>query len=210
MDHALQIQQIVHKNGIRELLHFTRIENLQSIISRGLLNRNIINHRRTTEIFNDELRLDGTGAVCVSIGFPNYKMLYRLRTSNPDAQWVIISIHPSALWQLRCAFCATNAASNFVTSEPLINRMTTAAFESMYSDFGIVKRLDLQIPDAWPTNPQAEVLFLDGIPRDYFMGVYTENTITRDRLNSMNLGIEFRVNAPVFSPRQDYKHWKSR
>jgi hypothetical protein len=88
--------------------------------------------------------------------------------------------------------------------------MTTAAFESMYSDFGIVKRLDLQIPDAWPTNPQAEVLFLDGIPRDYFMGVYTENTITRDRLNSMNLGIEFRVNAPVFSPRQDYKHWKSR
>lgn len=205
----MQIQQIANTKGIRELLHFTRIENLQSIISRGLLNRNIISHKRTTEIFNDELRLDGTGAVCVSIGFPNYKMFYRLRAANPDAQWIIFSIHPSALWELRCAFCAANAASNFVTSQPLANRMTFAAFQSMYDDFGIVKRVNLRIPDAWPTNPQAEVLFLDGIPRNYLMGAYTENTTVRDRLNGMKLGLEFRSNPSNFAPRQDYKHWRS-
>lgn len=202
------VQQISQAKGIRELLHFTRVENLSSIISRGLLTRNNITLQRTTGLFNDTLRLDGTDAICASIGFPNYKMFYKLRTENPSSEWVVISIRPAALWELRCAFCHTNAASSMITSTPLINRTTYAAFEAMYADFGRIKRETLGIPESWPTNPQAEVLFLDGIPRQYIMGVYTENRNIQSRLSAMGLGVEFRTDSSKFSARPDYKHWK--
>ena len=41
-------------------------------------------------IFNDPNRLDKhPEAICLSIGFPNYKMFYRYRSKNPS-QWVVL------------------------------------------------------------------------------------------------------------------------
>ncbi|WP_438451062.1 DarT ssDNA thymidine ADP-ribosyltransferase family protein, partial [Listeria monocytogenes] len=44
---------------------------------------------------------------------------YRKQKGNELEEWVVVVIHPSVLWELPCAFCTTNAASNRVSNVPI-------------------------------------------------------------------------------------------
>ena len=56
---AFQTQQICTERGITTLLHFTRLENLQSILREGLLGRSLLEARGQQFLFNDHDRVDG-------------------------------------------------------------------------------------------------------------------------------------------------------
>jgi hypothetical protein len=75
---ASTVQEYVAEREIDCLVHFTRASNLDSILQRGLLPRDILMVEGYND-FNDQYRHDGTNAVCLSIGFPNYKMFFSLR-----------------------------------------------------------------------------------------------------------------------------------
>lgn len=205
---ARTIEEFVAEREIKWLFHFTRINNLGSILQRGLVTRNILVREGSEAVCNDQYRYDGTDAVCVSIEFPNYKMFYSLRQSNLDNEWVVLVIHPCVLWMVRCAFCQTNAASAVVTNIPLPQRMTLSALQLMYTDFGGIQRATLNIPNSYPTNPQAEVLLLDGISPQYIAGVLVPTNAMKERLIAMYPGLTVVFAPRYFKYRTDYEHWK--
>lgn len=205
---ATTIQEFVTERGITHLMHFTRASNLDSILTRGLLPRNTLIFEGFDGL-NDQYRIDGTNAVCLSIGFPNYKMFYGIQKDHADETWVILVLHPQALWDLDCAFCIANAASNGVTSIPLEQRRGLASFQAMYADWPTKLRAELNIPNHYPTNPQAEVLALQGVPRQYILKIITLNETIRQGLVAKFPGIDVQAIAKYFRYRRDFAHWKA-
>lgn len=201
------IKKFAADRGIKSLFHFTRVANLNSILRRGLLPRNAI-PPGAKAIFNDDIRLDGTDAVCASISFPNYKLFYPFRQKDPQVDWVVIALSAALLWESRCAFCTANAASNTVTTVPIEGRMDLPALKAMFGDFAGKIRSDLQIPDGYPTNPQAEVLLLDGAPVKYINEVVFATDSQKKKFQAAHSGLPTRLNGGYFVPRSDFKHWK--
>jgi hypothetical protein len=205
---ATTIQEYVAERGITYLMHFTRACNLDSILARGLIRRDTL-VLENFDGFNDQHRHDGTSAVCLSIGFPNYKMFYGCQKDHPGETWVILVISPRVLWELDCAFCSANAASNGVTAIPLVQRKGLAAMQAMFGDWPGKARADLDLPAHYPTNPQAEVLALDGVPVRYFKGVIVLNEAARQQVLARHPAIDVRVMAQYFRYRKDFAHWKA-
>ncbi|WP_018905436.1 DarT ssDNA thymidine ADP-ribosyltransferase family protein [Variovorax paradoxus] len=204
---ATTVQEYVAERGIKVLLHFTRAKNLASILARGLVPRNTLLLEGYTD-YNDQHRIDQTDAVCLSIGFPNYKMFYGIKKDYPEETWVVLAIRPAALWTLECAFCTANAASNSVTAIPLDQRKGLAAMQAMYGDWPTQPRAELSIPDQYPTNPQAEVLMLNGVPRNYIVGIITLNEAVKQQLFAKYPGVDIRALAGYFRYRKDYAYWQ--
>jgi len=154
------MKQAVEKKGIKNVLHFTRWENLSSILREGLIPRQSLETWASRFVFNDQVRVDyQKNANCLSIGHPNYKMFYGLRCADPSTQWVVITFKENVLWEKNCAFCVENAASSKVSSIPIEERKGIGAFEAMFApSAGARARVQLGIPNHFPTNPQAEVL----------------------------------------------------
>lgn len=203
------IKDFVKQRGIKHLKHFTKLSNLGSILQSGLVTRDVLVHEGKDDALNDRHRHDNTNAVCVSIGFPNYKMFWGLRQDHPDTDWVIVVISKSALWELQCAFCVANAASTQISTTPLEQRMTLDALRSMYDDFDDKTRIQLGLTDDLPTNPQAEVLMLEGVPIQYIQGVYVQNDAIKAKVQKLHPKLKVIVNENLFCPRSDYTHWKA-
>lgn len=54
-----EIEKIVSQRNIKLLIHFTRVENLQSILENGLLPRSNFEELGAEPLTNDKVRLDG-------------------------------------------------------------------------------------------------------------------------------------------------------
>jgi hypothetical protein len=100
-----EIKGFVDERNIIRLIHFTRYENLESILTNGLITRDGLNGFNHTVYVNDSLRLDGhTNSISLSLSFPlNRKFLYliflnllryvyKMHIHNP--------IKPLDLWQV--------------------------------------------------------------------------------------------------------------
>lgn len=205
---ATTVQEYAAEICVKQLVHFTRESSLDSILQRGLITRDTLILEGFAG-FNDNVRADFTHAVCVSVGFPNYKMWFGIKKDNPDLDWVILVIEPTALWELPCAFCSANAALGAVASIPILQRQTLQAFQVMYADVPGKERVKLDIPGYWPTNPQAEVLMLQGVPRNYIRGVIVLNNIQELRLRTKYPGLQIWVRVGYFRYRKDYAFWKA-
>ncbi len=205
---ATTIAELVNERGIKSLVHFTRLHNLPSILANGLLTKEVCARAGISPAINDPYRYDGTGAISATISYPNYKMFYRLRCDHQDVEWVVLTLKRSLLWRTRCAFSNTNAGDSSVYNVPIANRMGLDAFKSMFSDFGHVQRATLNIPDHYTTNPQAEVLLLDGATVDDIKGVYFERFSTYTEYKAKYPDLLCYLNGGFFDGRSDYAHWK--
>lgn len=200
----------IEAKGIEYVFHFTRLDNLVGIFAHGLIGRLHIENLGVSSWFNDEYRFDGQpDAICCSLGHPNYKMFYRLRRETPNAEWVVIVLRASILWEKDCAFCATNAASNSVVGIPIAQRRGAAAFNRLFDEVpGKPLRSVLNIPNFCPTDPQAEVLVFGNIETGYIMGAVTQSQRTADTLKRQFPNYEFIYHRSLFLPRKDYEHWR--
>ena len=202
---ASQIQQICAEHRIITLVHFTRIENLQSILQEGLLDRSTLEICRRRFRPNDWKRLDRhKEANCLSISFPNSQLFNKfsrpMKNSPPDySQWVVLLLRTEVLWELDCAFCQENAASTPVRTTPLEERKKPDALKGMFVDVyqdtngTTYRRSSPRIPKHYPTHPQAEVLVFDPIPVKYIKEVHFHNETVLE---------QWRYNNPQdYSPR---------
>ena len=99
----------------------------------------------------------------------------------------------------------------------LEQRRTPEALRDMFAE-GYVNRQgsrglrqDLQIPNNYPTNPQAEVLVFDSIPTRYIKTVHFRNATTLRRWRSTNSETYPQMltsNSYYFTPRDDWAAWQ--
>lgn len=212
-----QIQQFCEERGITTLCHFTRIENLRSILQQGLIGRSFLAKSGQQFFWNDADRADRCPeANCLSISFPNYQMFYGIREGMKseevnDSQWVVLLLDAKVLWDLDCAFCQRNAASNAVRFIPLDERKKPEALKGMFDDFYDIKHQNLQIPQNYSTHPQAEVLVFDQIPTKYINAIHFWDATTLDNWRSNYTGTfsdKFFAGRKFFDARSDYDVWR--
>jgi cold shock CspA family protein len=208
---ALQIQQICAERGIRHLVHFTHISNLDSILENGILGRSLLQELGIQSNLTDAHRIDGyPQAACLSISFPNYRMFYKYKGDSKD--WIVLLLKADILWELDCAFCEENAASNNVRYVPLEDRKTPQALMRLFGDCGFIERRSLRIPDNYPTNPQAEVLVFDPISPQYIEEIHFEDANLLYKWKESYRGelkVKLVCDNRFFKYRQDYEKWKN-
>lgn len=85
----MSIQEIIQNRGIVKLYHFTNVENLQSILCNGIVPRATLTSDQRAFEYNDKIRGDKIlEASCLSISFPNYKLLHTLKCNNAEKNFV--------------------------------------------------------------------------------------------------------------------------
>ena len=171
---ALSIKEIVERRSIDTLCHFTRVENLSSILRLGLFGRSQLELSGIPFVRIDRDRIDGyPEAICSTVSFPNYKLFYKKREYFSERhgisqnKWVVLLLEARMLWELDCAFCSYNASANTVTSIPLEERKKPEALEAMFGDLKTVSRGRLNFPPQYSSSPQAEILVFNAVPTSY-------------------------------------------
>jgi len=176
------VREAVEARGIPYLVHFTRTLNLPSIFQHGIVPRDEFDNAEIGAHMNDELRLDNQlGANCLSIAFPNAKMLWKLRQENPGTNWAVIILSRTILWEMPCAFCPHNAAAGAITCQPIQNLQTAAAFEAMFAPLPDVDREAESLKPFDPTDVQAEVLAFGRIAPEKILGAVFQRRPIRDQ-----------------------------
>lgn len=203
------LQNAIQTRDIKYLLHFTRLENLNRILSEGLKPKDILVAEGMPFLWNDAQRLDRrTNALCCSIGHPNYKMFYSLRCEHSGSEWVVLAIKPSILWRKDVAFCFTNAASSSITRLPLHSLKGVNAFNKLFDEVvGKPTRQELGLANNFPTDPQAEILVFDVIEPDDIFGVAFQFQARCDEYKVRLPDKQVLCNSKYFSSRHDYQHW---
>jgi hypothetical protein len=164
------------------LVHFTRTSNLTSIFEHGIVARGGLAEVNVDAKTNDELRLDNQlDANCLSIAFPNAKMLWKLRQENPGTNWAILLVSRAILWELPCAFCPRNAAAGEITAQPIENFRTLEAFHSMFGQMPDVDRDVHKLKPYDPTDVQAEVLAFGTIQPAKIVGGIFQRTPSKEQ-----------------------------
>lgn len=206
------MREAVTKRNIQSLYHFTKLENIASIMKNGIIPRNLLDKQGVEYKFNDNIRLDAQeGSSSFSIEHPNYKLFYRLRKESEakKQEWVVIGVQRNVLWDKDCAFCHDNAASANVTSIPIAQRKTINAFESMFRPLtGKPSRAELRLPDSFPTNPQAEVLVFNTVEPKYLLTLACENDKLKIELKKNYPNVNVIKYEHYFMPRFDHRAWK--
>ena len=219
-----RIQQICEDRGITTLVHFTRIGYLRNILHEGLLDHQSLLEKQGQQFSpNDKQRIDGhKEAICLSISFPNRQLFQKFSWSDNDGQpdysgWVVLVLDAKVLWELDCAFCQENAASNAVRHILIEERKNPEALENMFTEVcrdtkeNVYERQSLQIPDNYPTHPQAEVLVFDRISSDYIKEVhfYDESPLKQWCDNNPWINPERLLhNQQYFGDRRDQIVWE--
>lgn len=204
------MRSFMRNHQIDALFHFTRASNLPNIFRYGLLPRKAILEENIDSAFNDQYRYDNCeNALCLSIGFPNYKMFYSLRMKDEEVNWAVIKLDASILLNFDCAFCISNAGSEEVYSTSLEKRKGCRAFEKLYEDYpGQPSRSEMGTKNWYPTNPQAEVLVFGCVPLTYIKEVHFENETALVKYRScIPSQICARICNKYFFPREDHCYW---
>lgn len=185
------------------LLHFTPIANVESILEHGLKSRNALANRKY--IFTDGYRSDGwLDWISLSVSFPNYKMFYAKKNSLNDVDgWAILIIKRDALWELDCKFILTNAASFEIRMFRDDKWSSVEAFEDM---FNYAEHRN-GIPDYFTTDPQAEVMIRNEVPKNYIGMIAVERQADLKRLGSLE-GVRVETIPELFKWRSDFEHWR--
>jgi len=154
-------RSIIASRGIKELIHFTNISNVETIVKYGILPRNILEKKLPAALINDINRYDNfRNAACLSVSFPNYKMFYKYQVEDSDARWAVLSLSPDLLADFNIKyfyFFKENAAKN---------DSSRCSFNEM---FGNSSGCD-------PENPQAEILAFGVIPSKYIRKIYVRTS----------------------------------
>lgn len=168
-------------------MHFTRAENLESIINNGIYPVDRVEEVCENPTINDTLRLDGRReGTSISVAFPNCQMLYKYRMEEKGSEWVLLLLPPSVLWIKDCAFCKHNAADIRISNLPIEYLKTPQSFIDLFAELqGGTARADLNLKSFDPTDVQAEVLVFDVIEPQLIAGVVFDSSATKARYESV-------------------------
>lgn len=216
----LDISELINHRNIDELVHFTNIENLYSIITNGFVPVSLQEKFGIKGRRNDRNRYDRKlNTTSFSVGFPNYKMFYKLRKTYHNCNWVVIAIDPKILYLHKdnIYYYESNAASNDMSDKKDYELQGKHAFGSMFKEemytcnYGEIYRDNLNIKEGYSTDPQAEILIEGHIPNKFIRSIYIKDasdyTLIKRRLGSKIWNYDIDINPNYFKPRSDYRFW---
>lgn len=192
----MPIQKVIEKRGIKFLVHFTRLENLDNILRNGIIPRSDMkdefvnpcdflsdDNKENSDkyIYNDHYRYDGKcDYSCLSINFPNDLMFYKLRIDNPNSKWAIIFLSTETLLSYDCLFYPCNAASGDVSHQDISNYQGAKALDAMF-----------QNNSNYPQDVQAEVMVKGIIEPKYIIGCAFSEQEYVDKYKAVYPNLEF-------------------
>lgn len=209
------IRDLIAARGIQALVHFTRTENLESILRRGIVPRASLEEGDFR--WNDERRDDGyPEASCLSVSFPNYKMFYDIRTNRyPEARWAVVLLSPEVLMTHPCMFFDSNAAWYGCRALARSDERSVTGIEGlegMFTEDAPGLRAQLGLQEDYTTDPQAEVLVFDVVHPVLMRGVRLaeRDAALMARLKAIVPEVEVKTDRALFEWRKDFSYWKDR
>ena len=196
------IKTFVKERNIEHLIHFTRYENLESILDNGIVTKDVLNTSNLDFYGNDGMRLDGhQNSISLSLSSPNHKMLYKYKKQSDAKGWIVIDVNPEVLWEYNCAFCKHNAADSRILKRNIDDLCNIKSFKEMFLDPNDGSREGLETYHT--TDPQAEVLVFNNIPIKHIQNISFEREdlleITKSKYNkSFTNNINFIMAKPYF------------
>jgi len=153
--------------NIKEILHFTRRENLHSIATHGLLSREQLKRRglpfQPTDYQRMDQRLDH---ISLSISTLNRRMLRAKGMDKRARSYAVCVVDPCVLWELDCLFFPENAAHHRNREIDEENLSSYEAFTDML-DWRLSGLLGNLKPIGVPFDEQAEVMIRGSVPLRY-------------------------------------------
>lgn len=219
---AKGVRDQVRKKRISYLTHFTRSENLKSILQTGILPASILKQNRafSSVIYTPQpLPAQWSGFVSLNISFPDYKLFLQMQ-NHQAGDWVVLLIDSRVLADFPCYYFPDRATS-FIESAPvpglpLEEFRSVKAFKELFAEREDIKRRELEIPDSYPTNPCSEVLCSFPIAPSSISQVwfYSEYKFNQWVLSNTQFALEqdrnrWACGMQYFSPRSDYTFWKT-
>lgn len=173
----------IRNHGVKFLYHFTKLDNIRSILRNGLLPVEMLNAFGIDYAGNDDGRFDGQlDTTSISLSFPNWKMFYSLRKQDESCKWAVIELSVNMLDENTFECYSTNAAKG------------SGEFKVYYGCemFG-------NSTDEFPEDPQAELLVKGRIDPKYITKIYVNDSESRDILRDIPKPVE--INNYYFSRR---------
>lgn len=200
------IKKYIEDRGIENLYHFTKADNLHGILKYGILSRKTLTEKEIRHVYNDNMRIEGRlDANCISIEFPNYRMFYKYRLENPESEWCVIELDSSILYEKNCLFCIENAASANELKRDDISKTGIEGLKRLY--YNDAYRSQINLPNSFTTNPQAEVLVLADIELKYIKNIYFKNNPVSFPVYDYPT-FTFFIWKYLFDARLDYEYWR--
>ena len=209
-DRQTKMRSAITERQISCLIHFTRVENLANILRKGIIPRNDL--PSSEFIANDTLRADGfPRASCLSVSFPNYKMLYTHKQGT-SSNWAVLEISPEVLVDVRCSFYRTNAAaseSRFQSEFSPETLLGAGALHQLFSEPFVGLRDHLRLPPDYPTDPQAEILAFGKISPSRITGValLRPEAAIEKLIQACSPELQITCPSAYFYRRHDHAHW---
>lgn len=205
------IKSFAKELGIPYLLHFTHINNLESILKGGLFSREAVDEMGTEIIKNDTVRYDGRlNTISLSIAHPNDRMFSKYRVK--DEEWCVLALRRKILWELDCLFFKHNAADARISRKDNDELSGIEAFKAMFDELdGLDSRKEQCLEPYDPTDKQAEVLVFDRIPPEYIYGVVVSNRQVKKDYKDLLQGYKSTINSPgkgVYASRLYRRKWQ--
>ncbi len=179
-----EISKIIEKRGIENFVHFTDVENLESIMENGILSINELENRKLQYKNSDEERFDLIhDGISISVSFPNCEMLYQKRKRDKNRKWCILLLDPKKIIEKKCLYFEHNAASGRFSN--IKGRYAAEDyFEHFFDEIVYGKDTNIEIHRNFPskkeclkyaTSMQAEIACFDEITPDCIKKCVFEN-----------------------------------
>lgn len=197
-------RQILKERNIAKMVHFTKVDNLESILEYGIHSIESLKLLGVNYLPSDLYRLDGKlDKISTSISYPNYKMFYKKRMEDTSVDWVVITIKPKLIIdKLDSEFYSDNAARGGGCQG--LAPTTNEDLEGMF----YTSNRSPYIPSSYTTNPQAEVLINNNISTKYFMNVESNKDIPKVKSLTRDAHVDYNPNSQLFDARSDYSRWR--
>ncbi len=221
-EEEFRLRAILKERKIDALIHFTRLENLASILNYGLMARKMIETDARigrVQTNQPELPSEWQSMIALNISFPDYRLFYRMQEQR-GYEWVVL-VYDAALLTQQSFFSFIFPAANLIRTPIFAKEIapwlqSVSTFEDLFKDTDTVRRRLLQIPDAYPTHPYSELLVPGTIANQYLKEVHFYNEYKFDQWCFQNQGLAgiidknlWQVGLTYFSPRMDYANWRT-
>lgn len=189
------VAALAHQRGITEILHFTTNRGALGIFASGVIKPTsqlgadkYLEHIYTPNCRDRSKDAAWTGYVSLSISRVNNWMLSRSEDwhSTDGVWWVVLALDIFLLADPGVYFVTTNN-----TYSSCLRRGTGAdGLDALFAPrvewgwYGAVKTRYRGMPDAWTTDPQAEVLYPGQIPVSQLRAVYVREAEHADTVSS--------------------------